>query len=88
MDNGDIHTFNGFGGLGRRLGPAEGAHAEMAAERFRHRVGGAVASTAILGPVGMLGAVGKKAKASTFVILADGTLREKKHDGDLAVTQA
>lgn len=88
MDDGDVYTFNGFGGKGSRLGPAAGAHAELGAERKRHRVSGAVASTAVLGPVGLLGAAGKKSKATTFVVLADGTLHEKNHDGNMAVTQA
>lgn len=88
MDDGGLYTFNGFGGKGRHLGPAAGARAEMAAERSRHRVGGAVASTAVLGPAGLAGAIGKKAKASSFVILADGTTHEARHNGNAAVAQA
>lgn len=87
MDNGDVHTFNGFGGTGRRLGPAAGATAEVGAERRRHRVAGAAASTLALGPLGLVGAVGKKAKASAFITLADGTFHEHKLDGNAAVTR-
>jgi hypothetical protein len=87
MDNGDIHTSTGFG-KGRRLGPAAGAHAEMAAERKAHRIAGSVSASVVLGPVGMLGAIGKKSKASSFVVLADGTLHEASHDGNLLVAEA
>jgi hypothetical protein len=88
MADGSLHTFNGFGGLGRPIGAATGAHAEVGAERSRHRVGGAAISSMVIGPAGLLGAVGKKAKASSFVILADGTLHERSHDGNIAVTDA
>lgn len=87
MDTGDVHTFNGFGGTGRRLGPAAGAVAEVGAERRRHRVAGAAASTLALGPLGLVGAAGKKAKASVFITLADGTFHEHKLDGNGAVTR-
>jgi hypothetical protein len=87
MDNGDIHTFNGFGGNGRRLGPAAGTIVEIGAERRRHRVGGAAASSLVLGPIGLLGAAGKKAKASAFVTLADGTFHEHKLSGNGEVSR-
>jgi hypothetical protein len=87
MDNGDIHTFNGFAGNGRRLGPAAGAIVEIGVERRRHRVGGAAASTLVLGPIGLLGAAGKKAKASAFVTLADGTFHEHKLSGNGEVSR-
>jgi hypothetical protein len=88
MRNGDLHTFNGFGGYGTRLGPASGAEAFMGDEKRRHRVSGAVSSAVVLGPVGLLGAVGKKEKASAYVQLADGTLRSKKLDGNTVVSAA
>lgn len=88
MTSGDLHTFNGIGGRGRLLCRAAGAVAEVGDERRRHRVGGAVASTAVLGPVGLLGAAGKKTKASAFVTLADVTFHERKLDGNAEVSRA
>jgi hypothetical protein len=89
MADGSMHTFNGLGGRGRPLGPAVGAVAEVGDERRRHRVSGAVSSSILLGsPVGMLGAVGKKTKASAFVTLADGTFHERKIEGNGEVSRA
>ncbi len=91
MSNGDVHTFTGFRS-GQRLGPGAGAHAEIGDERRRHRVGGSVAATVLsggaLGPRPLLGALGKKAKASAFIVLADGTLRERKLSGNAEVGRA
>jgi hypothetical protein len=89
MANGDLHTFNGIGGRGRLLGPAAGAVAEVGDERRRHRVSGAVSATVLTGsPLAMIGAAGKKAKASAFVTLADGTFHERKLDGNAEVSRA
>ena len=87
MSNGDLHTFNGIGGHGRRLGPAAGAVAEVGNERRRHRVSGAALSSTVLGPVALVGAIGKKAKASAFVTLADGTFHERKLEGNVEVSR-
>jgi hypothetical protein len=69
-------------------GPLAGATAEITTGGRVHRVGAAAGASLVLGPVGLLAGLGTKSKASAFVVFADGTLREKKLDGNAEVRRA
>ncbi len=87
MDNGDVHTYNGFGGHGRRLGRVQGAHARLASHRTR-RQGSALALPAALAGSGRLpGAARKKPKATAFVFVTGGEMRKKTLSGATAITK-
>jgi hypothetical protein len=68
--------------------PLKGAHAEVTAGTRVHRVAGATLGTAALGPAGALLGLSKKAKATAFVVFEDGTVHERKLDGNAAVRGA
>ncbi len=70
------------------LGPLEGATAGVTDGTRVHRVGGPVAASMVLGPVGLLGSLSTKSKATSYVALADGTVHEGKLDGNSTVRAA
>lgn len=72
----------------RRLGQLAGASAEVTDGARSHRIAGAAAGAAILGPAGLLAGLATKSKASAFVVFADGTFHETKLDGNAAVRKA
>ncbi len=86
-ENGAYVTAGALGGS-RRLGPLKGAYAEVTDGTRVHRVAGATLGTVALGPAGALVGLSKKAKASAFVVFADGTVHERKLDGNAAVRGA
>jgi hypothetical protein len=77
------------GGL---LGPLAGAQAEISDPTRHRRVAGSLATTAVmapvLGPLPLLGLASKKSKAIAFVVFPDGTVHERKLDGNLAIRAA
>jgi hypothetical protein len=90
VDNGQV--YKGVFGKGSQLGPLAGAHAELG-DPTRHRrvgaaVGGTVALGAVLGPLPLLAALGKKSKALAFVVLPNGQVHEKKLDGNTQIRNA
>lgn len=86
VKDGQVSTF---GGLVRRdYGPLAGAQAVVTNGANVHRVKAGLAAGAILGPVGLLTALPKKAKATALVVFADGTVHERKLDGNAAVRAA
>lgn len=74
------------------LGPLAGASAEISDPTRHRRVGGSVAATAVmapvLGPLPLLGMLSKKSKAIAFVVFPDGTVHERKLDGNMAIRAA
>ena len=90
VDDGQV--YRGMLSKGPLLGSLAGAHAELA-DPTRHRrvgaaVGGTVALGAVLGPLPMLAALGKKSKSIAFVVLPNGQVHEKKLDGNTAIRSA
>jgi hypothetical protein len=87
----DSHVST-FGLASRPLGPLAGAQAEISDPTRHRRVAGAVSATMltapVLGPLAMVGALSKKSKAFVFVAFTDGTLHEKKLDGNMAIRAA
>jgi hypothetical protein len=85
-------VYKGLFGKGSRLGPLAGAHAELG-DPTRHRrvgaaVGGTVALGAVLGPLPLLAALGKKSKSIAFLVFTDGQVHEKKLDGNSQIRSA
>jgi hypothetical protein len=65
-------------------GPVRGASA-VVTETPVNRIAGPVAASLVIGPVGLLGALTKKVKATSVVILANGRTVERRHDGNISV---
>lgn len=90
VDGPDVYT--GMLAKGRRLGPLVGAQAVLTDGTRAHRVGAAVLTTAatapLLGPLGMVVGLGKKNKAAALVAFPDGSVHERKLDGNMAIRQA
>jgi hypothetical protein len=86
-DDGEVWTIGGFL-RGRKLGTVTGASAQVTDGTQVHRVGAAVAGAALLGPVGLLPALTRKAKAAAFVIFADGTMHDRRLNGNGHVRRA
>lgn len=90
VDNGQV--YKGVFGKGSNIGPLAGAHAELG-DPTRHRrvgaaVGGTVALGAVLGPLPLLAALGKKSKSIAFVVFPNGHVHEKKLDGNFQIRSA
>lgn len=92
IEGGQVRKLNAFGVKGAVLGPLAGAQAEISDPTRHRRVGGPLAATAvtapILGPLALLGMASKKSKSLAFVVFPDGTVHEKKLDGNMAIRAA
>lgn len=90
VDNGQV--YKGTFGRGSSLGPLAGAHAELGDPTRHRRVGAAVSGTvalgAVLGPLPLLAALGKKSKSIAFVVFPSGQVHEKRLDGNMAIRNA
>ena len=72
----------------RPLGPLTGAHAEVTAGTRHHRIGAAAVAAPLSPGAGLLLGFTEKSKASAFVVLADGTVHERKLDGASMISSA
>ncbi len=73
------------GRLGAALGPLKGSYAEVTAGVPSRRAAAAVLGTAAVGPAGLLFGLSKKAKATAFIVFANGAIHEHKLDGNMMV---
>jgi hypothetical protein len=72
----------------RRLGPLKGAHAELTSGTRHHRIGAAAVAAPLSLGAGLLIGLTKKSKATAFVVFADGTVHERKLEGNSMISSA
>ena len=87
IEDDQVSTLPGLA-KSRRLGPLEGAHAEVTAGTRRHRIGAAAVAAPLSLGAGLLIGLTKKSKATAFVVFADGTVHERKLDGASMISSA
>jgi hypothetical protein len=89
VNDGQVSTW---GLTSRPLGRLAGAEAQLSDSTRHRRIGGPVSATVltapVLGPLALVGMLGKKSKAFAFVVFPDGTVHEKKLDGNMAIRNA
>ncbi len=73
----------------RKCIPAE---AQLSDSTRHRRIGGPVSATVmtapVLGPLALVGMLSKKSKTFAFVVFPDGTVHEKKLDGNMTIRNA